>query len=140
MEKKTGRPSKIARFTEVAEQVLFDESRKVGAAIVHTDADLIELINERLEPDERIAEVTFKKWKAGESPNDDPLRDVFLSLYKRALKIQRDQLFDSLADEPPGAWQKWAWILERKFGDWNLRAVTVDETPKPKQLVLRVKQ
>ena len=134
------RPSKIARFTEVAEQVLFAPDRKVGAAIVHTDADLIELINERLEPDERIAEVTFKKWKAGENTSDDALRDVFVSLYKRALKLQRDALFDSLAEEPPGAWQKWAWILERKFGDWNLRAVTVDETPKPKQLVLRVKQ
>jgi hypothetical protein len=50
------RPSKIARFTEVAEQVLFAPDRRVGAAIVHTDADLIELINERLEPDERIAD------------------------------------------------------------------------------------
>jgi hypothetical protein len=133
------RPSKIARFTEVAEQVLFDDTRRVGAAIVHTDADLIELINERLEPDERIAEITFRKWKAGEATQDDTLREVFLSLYKRALKLQRDQLFESLADEPPGAWQKWAWILERKFGEWNLRSVSVDETPKPKQLVLRVK-
>jgi hypothetical protein len=139
MENKKGRPSKIARFTEVAEQVLFDDTRRVGAAIVHTDSDLIELINEHLEPDERIAEVTFKKWKAGEATQDDTLRECFLSLYKRALKLQRDQLFESLADEPPGAWQKWAWILERKFGDWNLRSVTVDETPQPKQLVLRVK-
>jgi hypothetical protein len=52
---------------------------------------------------------------------------------------QRDALFDTMSGEPPGAWQKWAWILERKFGDWNLRSVTVDETPQPKQLVLRVK-
>ena len=111
----------------------------VGMAIMHTDADLIFLVNESLEPDERIAEVTFKKWKANEPTEDDTLRDVFLSLYKRALLEQRDSLFESMRDEPPGAWQKWAWILERKFGDWNLRSVSVDETPKPKQLVLRVK-
>ena len=139
MENKTGRPSKLMRFMEVAEQVLFDPERKVGAAIVHTDADLIELINDRLEPDERISTETFKKWKSGERTNEDTLRDVFVPLYKRALKLQRDALFESLADEPPGAWQKWAWILERKFGDWNLRSVSVDETPKPKQLVLRVR-
>ena len=138
MENKTGRPSKLARFTEALEEVL-NRPKGVGMAIMHTDADLIFLVNEVLEPDERIAEVTFKKWKANEPTEDDTLREVFLSLYKRALLEQRDTLFDSMRDEPPGAWQKWAWILERKFGDWNLRSVSVDETPKPKQLVIRVK-
>jgi hypothetical protein len=137
MSTRIGRPSKIERFAEVAEQVLFNDERRVGPAIVHTDADLIEMINERLAPEERIADVTFRKWKGGDSVGDER-RDVFLSIYKRALKIQRDSLFDSLADEPPGAWQKWAWILERKFGDWNLRNVTVDETPDVKKLVFVV--
>lgn len=109
-------------------------------AIMHTDADLIFLVNEGLEPDERIADITFRKWKSGEATQDDALRDVFLSLYKRALMDQRDALFDSMAEEPPGAWQKWAWILERKFDEWSLRQRVVDETSAPKQLVLRVKR
>ena len=133
------RPSKIERFSQVLEEVL-NRPKGVGMAIMHTDADLIFLVNEGLEPDERIADITFRKWKSGEATQDDALRDVFLSLYKRALMNQRDALFDSMAEEPPGAWQKWAWILERKFDEWSLRQRVVDETAAPKQLVLRVKR
>ena len=133
------RPSKIERFSQVLEEVL-NRPKGVGMAIMHTDADLIFLVNEGLEPDERIADITFRKWKSGEATQDDALRDVFLSLYKRALMDQRDALFDSMAEEPPGAWQKWAWILERKFDEWSLRQRVVDETSAPKQLVLRVKR
>ena len=133
------RPSKIERFSQALEEVL-NRPKGVGMAIMHTDADLIFLVNEGLEPDERIADITFRKWKSGEATQDDALRDVFLSLYKRALMDQRDALFDSMAEEPPGAWQKWAWILERKFDEWSLRQRVVDETSAPKQLVLRVKR
>lgn len=108
-------------------------------AIMHTDKELMVLVNELLEPDERISDRTFESWKAGDSPDDPERLGVFLRLYKRALIEQRGELFERLKEEPPGAWQKWAWILERKFGEWNLRSVTVDETPQPKQLVLRVK-
>ena len=133
------RPSKIERFSKALEEVL-NRPKGVGMAIMHTDADLIFLVNDMLEPDDRIADITFRKWKSGEATQDDALRDVFLSLYKRALMDQRDSLFESMADEPPGAWQKWAWILERKFDEWSLRQRVVDETSAPKQLVLRVKR
>jgi hypothetical protein len=56
------------------------------------------------------------------------------------LEQQKRNLFERLAEEPPGAWQKWAWILERKFDEWSLRQRVVDETTAPKQLVLRVKK
>lgn len=137
MENKTGRPTKIARFSQALEEVL-NRPEGVGMAIMHTDKELIMLVNELLEPDERIKERTFESWKAGDSPDDEALLDVFLRLYKRALVNQRTALFENLKDAPPGVWQKFAWIIERKFGDWNLRNVSVDETPKPKQLVLRV--
>lgn len=136
MEKRIGRPSKIERFTQALEEVL-NRPKGVGMAIMHTDKDLMFLVNEQLEEDERIIDSTFEKWKSGESV-DDERRSVFLRLYKRALMEQRDNLFERLQEEPPGAWQKWAWVLERKFAEWNLKSVMVDETPQPKQLVLRV--
>ena len=46
---------------------------------------------------------------------------------------------ENLASDSPGAWQKWAWLLERKFDEFNLRAKSVDETPDVKRLVLKVK-
>lgn len=100
--------------------------------------DLIESVNWELPPEHQISIETFKDYKSGQRGSDAFLQ-VFAHVYKRALMEQRDALFVTMSDEPPGAWQKWAWILERKFGDWNLRNVSVDETPKPKQLVLRVK-
>jgi hypothetical protein len=133
------RPSKIERFSKALEEVL-NRPKGVGMAIMHTDADLIFLVNDMLEPDDRISDITFRKWKAGENTSDDALREVFVSLYKRALMNQRDALFESMSEEPPGAWQKWAWILERKFDEWSLRQRVVDETSAPKQLVLRVKR
>jgi hypothetical protein len=135
---KTGRPNKLERFNEVAQEVLFDE-RGVGACIMHTDMDLLDMINRKLEPEERVSVRTFKAYKAGELQDEASL-DVFSHLYKRALEQQKASLFESLRDEPPGAWQKWAWILERKFDEWSLRQRVVDETSAPKQLVLRVKR
>ena len=123
----------LDKFAEVV-----NREHKVGMTIVHTDMDLIECVNWELPEEHRISVETFKDYKSGERGSDAFL-SVFAPLYKRALMEQRDRLFDTMSEEPPGAWQKWAWILERKFGDWNLRSVSVDETPKPKQLVLRVK-
>jgi hypothetical protein len=127
------RPSKIQKFTEALEQVLNTE-HSVGYAIIYTDEDIVEMVNERLDPEDRISQRTFKTYKAG-GLQSDPFLDVFLPLYKRALRDQSSNLFERLSTEPPGAWQKWAWIIERKFDGWNMRSKVVDESPAPKQLV-----
>lgn len=132
------RPSKIEKFTEAIQKIL-DTPHGVGYAIIHTDEDLVDMVNELLEPEDRVSDRTFRDYKAGNIQNQ-ALLDVFLPLYKRALREQRDNLFERLQSEPPGAWQKWAWILERKFDGWNLRSRSVDETPTPKELVFRVKE
>ena len=134
---KTGRPpvkgqAWLDKFNEVV-----NREHRVGMAVIHTDMDLIEMVNWELPEEHQIAVATFKDYKSGDRGSDEFVR-VFASLYKRALTSQRDSLFATMADEPPGAWQKWAWILERKFGDWNLRNVTVDETPDVKKLVFIV--
>lgn len=139
MEKKRpqGRPSKIGKFTEVMRDIL-DTEHPVGFAIIHTDEDLVEMVNERLDPDERIDIRNFYSWKAGGLTAHDELLCVFSSCYKRALRVQAQNLHERLATDVPGGWQRWAWILERKFDDWNMRSKTVDETPAPKQLVFTV--
>jgi hypothetical protein len=131
-----GRPSKIEKFTEAMAKIL-DTDHPVGFAIIYTDKDLFEMANERLEPEDRVSDTTFDNWKAGKV-KDDPFLDVFLGLYKRALREQTSNLHARLSEDPAGSWQRWAWILERKFDGWNLRSRSVDETPRPKELVFRV--
>jgi hypothetical protein len=130
------RPSKIENFTKALETILETE-HPVGYAIIYTDLDLFEMTNEILPEDDRIAHTTFENWKAGKL-KDDPFLDVFLGLYKRALREQTSNLHARLSEDPAGSWQRWAWILERKFDGWNLRSRSVDETPRPKELVFRV--
>jgi hypothetical protein len=96
----------LDKFAEVV-----NREHKVGMTIVHTDMDLIECVNWELPEEHRISVETFKDYKSGERGSDAFLA-VFAPLYKRALMEQRDRLFDTMSEEPPGAWQKWAWILE----------------------------
>ena len=44
-----------------------------------------------------------------------------MRLYKKALTIQKKNLFKKLQSDDD-KWQKYAWIIERKFDDWNLRS------------------
>jgi len=40
--------------------------------------------------------------------------------YKKALIIQKENLFKKFSNDDR-AWQRWAWIIERKFSEWNLK-------------------
>lgn len=89
-------------------------------AIFHTDEELFTLTNDKLTDKEKICYATFKNWKAGNLEN--PLLKSFLALYKSALLKQKEILFKEMIDEPK-VWQKWAWIIERKFSAWNLKNI-----------------
>ena len=126
---KGGRPSKLPRFLEVAEKVLSDGDK----VLAFTDEELLDEINDNLEPDERISFSAFKQWKAGKLPDiNSDLVKRFLSLVKKALRIEKHNLLKTLRKGENG-WQAKAWIIERKWGDWNLKNVnlnvekTVDE-------------
>lgn len=108
-----GRPSKIAKFTEVLEKVLNDDIN----ALIGTDEELIMVINDELSEEDRIHEQTFSTWKT-EGIKDEKCQ-VFRSVYKRALWKQKKALFKSFKDE--SNWQKYAWLIERKFDEWNLK-------------------
>lgn len=114
--KNAGRPSKLTdKYLEVAESVLNDDIN----AIIFTDEELRDLINERLEEEERISDRRWEAWKAGDVKDEAVIE--FRRLYKKAINIQKSNLFAKMRDDEK-AWQKWAWIIERKFDDWNLRS------------------
>lgn len=117
---KGGRPSKIGKFIEVLEKVLNEDSSELDKmnAVVATDEELIMLVNESLDEEDRISDSTFERWKANDIK--DERCQVFRGLYKKALLKQKQTLFKKFGDEK-GSWQKWAWILERKFDSWNLK-------------------
>ena len=129
-----GRPSKAEAFTKKLEEVL-NRPHGVGYAIIWSDEQIVEAVNEELPEADRIDKRSFERYKAGEVKDGDDILDLFMSCYKKALRIQASNLFDRLEEGTPGEWQKWAWVIERKFDSWNLRDKKVDETPRPKKLV-----
>lgn len=123
-------------FTKKMDEVLNAE-HPIGYAIIWTDAQLRDAVNEKLDEQDQISERTFRNYKSGEIGDDDIMR-VFVACYKKALRLQLDNLFFNFAEADPGSWQKWAWLAERKFDEWNLKSRFVDETPEVKRLVFRV--
>lgn len=112
---KGGRPTKLTeKFLRVAEEVINDDIN----AIIFTDEELRDQINDRLEESERISTTRWEEWKAGNMK--DSIVDKFRGLYKRALDKQKKALFTRLQSDDK-AWQRFAWIIERKFDNWNLR-------------------
>lgn len=136
MGKKMHGNSKFETFAKAMIAVL-DRESSVGMAIIFTDKDLIEITNETLAPEDRVNVRSFENYKAGERVEDSDIFDAFMSSYGGALRLQRQNLLNNLADDGAGLWQKWAWIAERKFDDLNLRQKSVDETPDVKRLVFR---
>ena len=122
-ENQWGRPSKLTWFIEAFEEVLNESEEDV---IYFTDDELRELCNDRLEETAQISDTTFKNWKAWRL-EDNAEYKRFVDLYKKALAKQKRELFKSLKDDPQ-AWQRMAWIIERKFSAWNLKNINESKT------------
>lgn len=135
---KTGRPSKIKEWSEELELLLQDEI----AVIALTDKELQEEVNYRLERKGKegitIDVATFKRWKARDwdSIEQEWKRDLgkhFCALYKKAVSRIKRNLLTSVrtSQEGENQWQAQAWIIERKFKEWNLKKISeVDQTVK----------
>lgn len=134
--RKQGQQPKWEAFTEAMDKVLNSE-HPIGYAIIWTDEQLLDAVNEQLDEEQHISYRTLMRYKAGEI-KDESVLSVFVSQYKKALRLQVDNLFRKMDDAVPGGWQKYAWIAERKMDEWNLRSKTVDETPDVGRLVFRV--
>lgn len=108
------RPSKIKEFTTALEKILTSDN-----VVALTDEDIIFLVNEELEEDERVHQSTFEKWKAGKLEDEEAGKE-FLRVYKKALLTEKGNLMKEMKSED-WQWQKMAWIIERKFDEWNIR-------------------
>jgi len=121
---KWGRPAKITQQRiDAAEEVLMAPEEQ--NAIIHTDEDLFDMINENLQKKYRISHETlreYKAWKTLKDSDKQDLLDQFSTLIKKALRLQRSELFKSMKDDENRR-QKRAWIIERKFEAWNLRNI-----------------
>ena len=109
-----GRPTKLTTKVIQVWKDILDEN-----ILFATDEELFLLLNERLDEKEQICYTTFKNWKAG-TQEDNELFDEFLSLVKKALLKEKRRLLDNLQKDKQ-AWQRFAWIIERKFDEWNIR-------------------
>jgi len=114
----TGRPSKLTKkFIEATKEVLNSDIN----CIIYTDEELVNQINERLPKKQQICVDTLVNWKESKKKNQiDSRGRQFFRLYKKSLQNQKNLLFKKFRNEPVH-WQRWAWILERKFGEWNIR-------------------
>lgn len=114
-----GRPSKLKGFLVGMKKALEDGIN----AIILTDEELFIQANLYLEEKDRIWYSTFKTYKDSEQTEEKEWYDQFLALYKTALLTQKRNLFIKLQGDET-QWQKYAWIIERKFSEWNLRIKT----------------
>lgn len=110
------RPSKLTEnWLKAAEKVV---NRGLNG-LVMTDEEIFSLTNMELPEKKRISERTFKRWKMGSQKHNSFFKR-FDTLIKKAHQIQKENLFQMLKEDR-SAWQRWAWIIERKFPEWNIR-------------------
>lgn len=111
----------MARPSKLTENVLGSINEVIETNILFcTDEELVIAINEILPEDERFSYESFSKWKRAKSQSENPLFPEFLRLIKKALIQEKTRLL-KLLEKDDRAWQRYAWILERKFDEWNIR-------------------
>lgn len=118
-----GRKSKLPDFIIAFEEFLKTNEEDV---IYLTDNELRICVNDLLEEKAQISDATFENWKAGNIKESQEYLK-FLGLYKKALLNQKRELFKCLKSDPQ-AWQRIAWIIERKFSEWNLKNINENKT------------
>lgn len=112
---------KLSRdFVQTLKDLLAEDENYV----LLTDEKILTVLNERLSHDCRIGAKTFQEWKSGKTPKNAPEEaKAFRLLIKRALVKQEMALMKKMQEGHEG-WQRFAWIMERKFSEWNIRRKT----------------
>lgn len=135
-----GRPAKLNdKFLQAFQNLIFRRDKRSGDLIVTAkvlleDNELVEFINLWLEPSEQVSYDSFLSWKkdakrfaSGDDqdlPNNKIIDDVtfarFYQLYRGALLAFKMKILEEIADNFDPSWRWKAWILERKFKEWNI--------------------
>lgn len=112
------RPTKLTQNLLDKFQEVLDEKQN---ALLCTDEELLMLLNEKIEDEkDRVSEDSFQRYKAWTLDSNKELVAKFCGLYQKALLKQRDDLFERMKWDTQ-ARQRRAWIIERKFDNWNIR-------------------
>lgn len=143
--KNEGRPTKLnKKFIDAFKKISKEAQDNFSPEFIAvTDEDLLFLINEELEDKERIDIRTLDRYKAkakkidsvhNDENNNDEINEKelmiaeFCQLYKKTLIIQRQFLMKKLSDDDGKSWMRYAWMLERKFSEWNLKHISEMKT------------
>jgi len=117
--------------------------------IIFTDEDCVAHINDELgllteeqrkerELPKSISIDSWKAWKSlALSGKGQPRHFRFLTIIKSLLKTQKEGLFNKMATDDK-AWTRWAWIIERKFDEWNLRSKAEVKTDNINEIQLEI--
>jgi hypothetical protein len=131
--KEVGRPFKMEAWLRALNEVLDEES-----TIFLSDKDLVLLVNRILPEENRITSKTFENWKAGKfAPNED-LGKEFIGCVEISLIKQKQLLGERLMNDTTGQWTRYAWILERKFSEWNLKHISENINKNEQSTVIQI--
>lgn len=116
----SGNWSKMEKWVVKLEKVLEKEN-----IIFLTDNDLIFLVNKELPKKDRITRQTFHNWKTGKfGALDKEIGEQFVEMVHGAMIMQKNHLLNKLLNTDDKNWTKMAWILERRFEEWNLKHIS----------------
>lgn len=123
-----GRPTKLTKvFINALDKVIEEPTN-----ILLNQEELIEEVNFRLKPVERIHYKTFQDWKnknyLPDSVEEETL-EAFSSTLKKMNRLHKQAIAKGILSEGAGSWQKFAWIAERMHNELNLTH-KVDHTSK----------
>jgi len=122
------RPPKKKKWLEQAIIVLNEDIN----SLIFDDEELIKEVNAKLEKKDQIAIITFKTWKCNSSKeinSGDPTEIEFKKYLEDARRHQKKSLFDRMLDNQNAkSWNRFAWIIERKFDEWNLKQKVEQKT------------
>lgn len=131
--KEVGRPFKMEAWLKALNEVLDEES-----TIFLSDKDLVLLVNRILPEENNITDRTFINWKAGKfAPNED-LGKEFIGCIEISLIKQKQLLGERLMNDTTGQWTRYAWILERKFSEWNLKHISENINKNEQATVIQI--
>ena len=120
VQKRAGRPSKLTdKFLRILKKIV---NHNINA-IIYTDIDIIMLTNNQLSENERIDRNRWHEWKVGNLKDNSGRLQKFHDIVHTALLQQKQILFDRYENDEK-SWQKWSWIIERKFSEWNLKKLS----------------
>lgn len=129
-----GRPFKMKIWVDKLKEVL--EENEIAFI---TNEDLVFLVNEKIDdPSHEITIRTYKNWIAGKFHPDEEVGKKFIKLVKNALIKQKQNLVKKMFEGDDKYWYKYGWLLERKFQEFNLKAISEVKHTNEQKAVIQI--